>query len=117
MGKVTEDEMRCNCCGLYNVNEGFLKKVNEAREISKTAYVITSGCRCTKHNTAVGGHPKSMHLATELKECEACDIAANTDRKRFDILSGLIKAGFTHIGIAKTFIHVDNSPKKAIWLY
>ena len=45
------------------------------------------------------------------------DIHSNT---KFIIVSALIQAGFTRIGIAKTYIHVDDSPthsQKLIWLY
>jgi hypothetical protein len=36
------------------------------------------------------------------------------------IVRGLLDAGFTRIGIAKTFIHADDdaeSPQQVMWLY
>ena len=50
----------------------------------------------------------------------AADIKSRSSRNRSAILDGLIKAGFTRIGIGKTWIHVDNDPLKArrvTWLY
>ena len=48
----------------------------------------------------------------------AVDIACSDSVTRQKIVSGLIKAGFTRIGISKTFIHSDNDSKTdAIWLY
>ena len=48
----------------------------------------------------------------------AVDIACDDSVTRQKIVSGLIKAGFTRIGISKTFIHADNDLKTdAIWLY
>ena len=107
-------EFKCQCgkCGEHKMSQEFLDKLDDARSISKCSYVITSGYRCKAHNKAVGGHENSLH-----SKGEAVDILADTDRKRADILIGLIKAGFVHIGIAKDFIHVDYKNKKGCWLY
>jgi len=113
----TEDEFECSCCGLSNMSDEFIEKLDIARSYSKTPYKITSGSRCRKHNTEIGGHPKSLHIATIMHQAEACDILADTDRKRHDVLYGLFKAGFSHIGIGKKFIHVDISKRKGVWLY
>ena len=113
----TEKEFACPCCGLSNPSDEFIAKLDLARSISKIPYIITSGSRCRKHNSAVGGHKESLHIATIKHQSEACDILADTDRKRFLILFGLISAGFVHLGINKKFIHVDMSNKKGSWLY
>ena len=113
----TADEFSCRCCGLSNMSQEFIDKLDIARSFSKTPYIITSGSRCRLHNTDIGGHPESMHLATIVHESEACDISANTARKRHAILYGLFKAGFSHIGIGKDFIHVDISKRKGVWGY
>ena len=49
----------------------------------------------------------------------AVDISCTTSVQRTAIIQGLIKTGFTRIGIGKTFIHVDldNNKQSAIWLY
>ena len=94
---------------------GFLHKLDEARLLADTPFRITSGYRTTEHNAKVGGRVGSSHL----KGC-AVDIAANNSAQRSAIIQGLIKAGFTRIGIAKTFIHCDVDKEKdqdVIWLY
>ncbi len=74
---------------------------------------ITSGYRTVEHNARVGGTENSSHL-----KGMAVDIACADSVTRQKIVSGLIKAGFTRIGISKTFIHADNDTKTdAIWLY
>ena len=76
---------------------------------------VTSGCRCEAHNRAVGGKPGSAHLTGE-----AADIAATTGFHRFQVLSGLLSAGFKRIGLAKGFIHADvaeNLPAPTVWFY
>ena len=113
----TPNEFKCPCCGLLNVSTPFIIKLEEARNIAEIPFRITSGCRCKKHNEEVGGAEHSRHLCSKHIPATACDIKVNTDRRRFIIVRALQEAGFTHIGIGKDFVHVDNDRKKAIWLY
>lgn len=112
-----KSEFACNCCGLSNMSRRFMKLLDIARIYAKIPFVITSGSRCRKHNHDEGGHPESYHIATIKHESEACDIVANTDRKRYIIINSLMKAGFVHIGAAKEFIHVDLSETTGLFLY
>jgi len=99
-----------------NMTRDFLKKLDKARELSGCSYVISSGFRSEETNKRVGGVPNSSHL----KGC-AADIVCKDSGTRQKIISGLIKAGFTRIGISKkgNFIHCDTDKDKndAIWLY
>lgn len=92
----------------------FLHKLDEARTIADTPFRITSGYRTPEHNAKVGGRIGSSHI----KGC-AVDIAVNSSGQRSAIVCALIKAGFTRLGIGKTFVHVDADQQKtnAIWLY
>lgn len=93
----------------------FVKRLDTAREISQTAYIITSGYRSPEHNKKVKGLSNSSHLIGW-----AADIEAKDSRTRHRILKGLIEAGFNRIGISGAgFIHVDADPAKneAVWLY
>jgi len=92
----------------------FLHKLDDARTIAGIPFKITSGYRTPEHNAICGGKIGSSHL----KGC-AVDIAVNNSSQRSAIVQGLIKSGFTRLGIAQTFIHADldiNKPN-AIWLY
>lgn len=113
----TPDEFKCPCCGLLNVSTPFICKLEEARKIAGVPFKITSGCRCKKYNKKVGGVEHSLHLCTKYAPATACDIYSNIDRRRFIIVRSLIEAGFTHIGIGKDFVHVDNDQRLAMWLY
>lgn len=89
--------------------------LNDAREKANIPFVITSGFRCETHNKNEGGSETSSH-----PEGFAVDIKAKNSQERFKILEALILAGFTRIGIAKTFIHVDvdpNKPNQMVWVY
>ncbi len=117
----SEEEFRCNCgCELLNVSRSFLERLERARLRAGIPFKVQSGCRCEQHNKDEGGKEKSAHLTSETKECTACDIGARGSGPRFVILDSLFRVGFTRIGIAKSFLHVDEDPVKdpqVTWLY
>jgi zinc D-Ala-D-Ala carboxypeptidase len=98
-----------------NMDKEFLEMLDNAREIAGVPFVITSGFRTKAHNKKVGGKEDSAHLTGH-----AADIKVGGSRQRFKIVEACIQAGFTRIGIASTFVHVDNDTTKAaevIWTY
>ena len=104
---------------LPNVNNmcpKFLKKLDKARAIAGIPFFITSGYRSPQHNLDVGGVQDSAHT---LIPCKAVDIACDNSINRQKIIRALAKVGLTRrLGIAKSFIHTDDSQKTdAIWLY
>ena len=111
-----ETETECNCgCGSNNISKVLMKRLNTAREKAGVPFSITSGVRCAEWNEHEGGSETSSHL-----NGYAVDISVTSSHNRERILNGLISAGFTRIGIANTFIHVDVDPNKApnvCWLY
>ena len=119
----TEEETSCNCgCGENNVSEAFLHKLNRTRIMAKIPFIPTSFCRCKTHNKKEGGEEDSEHISDTESDvrCEAIDIKAKTSREKYLIVSAAMLAGFTRIGIAKTFIHLGNSDSKAqevVWTY
>jgi len=114
-------EFNCPCCGKNEMNQLFIDTLRVAREYSNTPFVINSGYRCEKHNKKIGGVSSSTHIVGA-----AADIHCTESRQRALILCGLLEAGFSRIGIAKTFIHVDmadrlegkdNKVEAVFWLY
>ena len=97
-----------------NMKKDFLKKLDKARAIADVPFKITSGYRSKETNKRVGGVSTSSHL-----KGLAADISCKDSTTRQKIVSALIQAGFTRIGIADTFIHCDTDKDKqdAIWLY
>jgi uncharacterized protein YcbK (DUF882 family) len=102
-----------------NMKKDFLVKLDDARGLAGIPFTITSGWRSRETNERLiregyKASKNSSHLAGV-----AVDIACNNSLNRIKIVSALIKAGFTRIGIAKTFIHVDSDITKndAQWLY
>jgi hypothetical protein len=102
-----------------NMTRDFLKKLDRARDIAKVPFKISSGFRTPQHNVNLReqGYKASAN-SSHLKGC-AADIVCKDSGTRQKIVDGLIQAGFTRIGIAKTFIHCDTDKDKndAIWLY
>ena len=98
-----------------NMDKDFLSILDNARDIAKTPFKITSGYRTKEHNVNVGGVEGSSHT-----KGVACDIACSDSRARYIIIQSLLEAGFTRIGIASNFIHVDSDCEKSqnvIWTY
>jgi len=110
-----ESEFACPCCGENEIVIELVTKLDDAREYAGIPFHINSGYRCRKHNKKVGGSRLSSH-----KKGLAADIRAKSSSDRFHIVRGLIKAGFTRIGIGKTYIHADideHKPQGIIYLY
>lgn len=104
-----------------NMDPKFLGLLDHARGIAGIEFKINSGYRTPEHNSKVGGKPRtptskgSSHLYGL-----AADINCDNSRDRSIILNALVDSGFTRIGIAKTFIHVDLDKSKSqnvCWLY
>ena len=93
----------------------FIDKLDKAREFANIPFIINSAYRSPEQNARVGGKPNSSHLRGL-----AVDIRANDSSTRYIVLNALIKVGFNRIGIASSFIHVDDDKEKAnnvIWTY
>lgn len=71
---------------------------------------ITSGHRCAQWNAVVGGTPMSQHRLI------AADISLHR-HKRQAVLRAARDARFTGLGLARTFLHVDQRAVPALWYY
>lgn len=110
-------EFLCPCheCA-YSVDPkmdpAFIARLDVARDIAHTPFVINSGRRCAAHNKAVGGKDDSAHVFGK-----AVDIRCAKSPERMSIVRALI-AEFNRIGIYKTHIHVDldeSKPQQVMW--
>ena len=100
---------------LDKMDKEFLFKLDRAREVAQIPFKINSAYRTPEHNAKIGGKPNSSHL-----KGLAVDISATDSRQRFIVLKALIEVGFNRIGVAKTFIHVDDDKDKSpevVWVY
>ena len=100
----------------------FLSMLDEARDCAGIPFVISrgGGFRTVEYNKQLikEGYPasrKSSHLLGL-----AADIYCTDSRSRFIILDALQEVGFSRLGVAPSFLHVDldtNKPQHRIWVY
>ncbi len=70
MGDLTRHfsrhELACRCgCGFYRSSRALLRALEAIREELGQPLHVSSGCRCSEHNRAEGGSPRSLHLRGE----------------------------------------------------
>lgn len=98
----------------------FLELLDEAREIAGIPFKITSGYRTKEYNEdLIRRNYKASKNSSHLKAL-ASDISVKDSKSRFIVFNSLLLAGFTRIGIADTFIHVDldtDKTQNVIWTY
>ena len=107
---------RCTpSCSLQDMNQEFMNKLDQLRELSGIPLVINSAFRSVQYEKSKGRNGTSAHVLGV-----AIDIRCNDSQNRFKVLEGALKLGFKRIGVANSFIHVDISKKHAqnvIWTY
>ena len=97
------------------MNANTLARLDTARDLAGIPFVLNSAYRSPAHDRSKGRSGTGAHTLGR-----AVDIRCNTDGNRFRIIQALMKAGFRRIGIAKTYIHADDSPnhtQNITWLY
>ena len=116
----TERACRCSKCRSsghpYEIHRPkLMERMELMRSMSNIPLVINSWCRCEEHNKESNGVDSSSHV-----DGWAVDIRCNWSRNKFKILKAAMQVGFTRIGVAKTFIHLDMDPSKppeVTWTY
>lgn len=101
-------------CEVKDMNEDFLVKLLLAQKIYGKKFKINCGYRSVAWDKKKGRNGLSSHC-----KGRAVDISCPYHNERLYIIHSLQLAGFARIGIAKTFIHVDDDPEKnpSMWLY
>lgn len=105
--KLEEFKCKCGKCDGGTMDPGTLARLDEARDLANTPFVVTSGYRCVAHNKAVGGKPNSAHTRGL-----AVDIKFSNGVQAFAILHALLAVGFVRVGYNQKhgFFHVDSDP-------
>ena len=100
----------------------FLSMLDEARDCAGIPFVISKGggFRTVAYNRQLikDGYPASRNSSHLLGL--AADIYCVDSQARFLILDALQEVGFTRLGVAPNFIHVDldtNKPQHRLWVY
>jgi len=120
-----DHELRCHCgCNLLPPIES-VERLYVLRMILRKPLPISSAARCWKQNRAAKGKAGSIHLpipsrqgAARMWGGGAFDIIANADFQ-MEILRVALMVGFVGIGLADTFIHLDDAARGKLtqWRY
>jgi len=109
----SKDEFDCQVTGNNEMKDEFIHKLDELREACGFPFVISSGYRDPSHpiearKAKAGTHAQGI----------AADIAVSGGAERYKIVSEAMRLGFTGVGVAKTFIHVDiRETTPVVWEY
>jgi zinc D-Ala-D-Ala carboxypeptidase len=88
--------------------------LDSLRSLIYKPFIINSAYRTKAHNEAIGGAPASAHMTGEAVDIRT--VGWGVEDKR-DFIIYARKLGFTGVGIAPTFIHIDIKPRIASWIY
>ncbi len=97
------------------MDKTLLEMLDEVRDKFDKPIHITSGYRTEAWNEQIGGVLGSSHT-----KGLAADLACENSSDRFDLINCILDVGFSRVGIAKNFIHIDIDPDKSqqvMWTY
>ncbi len=109
---------RCTpSCSIDDMNAGFLATLDKIREKAGIPLVITCAYRSVAHEKSKGRSGNSAHT-----KGLAVDIRCTNNSNRYKIINAAIACGINRIGIAGTYIHIDQGdqvglPKDVSWMY
>ena len=113
----TREEFVCQATGENEIEDELILALDELREACGFPFVITSGYRSPEHpielrKTKAGTHAQGI----------AADIKVTDGTQRFKIVEEAIKMGFSGIGVAGVFVHVDirdldGNESPVMWTY
>jgi uncharacterized protein YcbK (DUF882 family) len=109
----TLSEFNCKETGENRMNMEFLEKLDKLREACGFPFSITSGYRSPQHSIERKKSTPGTHTLGI-----AADIIVADGSQRFIITEQAIALGFSGIGVADDFIHVDTrKTTPVLWCY
>ena len=96
-------EFNCQETDENEMQDEFLMKLDKLREACGFPFVVTSGFRSTNHSNERHKEKAGTHA-----QGIAADIRAISGKEKYKIIEQAIALGFAGIGVAGTFIHVDD---------
>jgi zinc D-Ala-D-Ala carboxypeptidase len=109
----TLEEFDCQHTGENRMEQDFLDKLDALREHCGFPFVITSGYRSPDHPLEAVKEIPGTHA-----QGIAADIKITNSARRYAIIKAALEHGFTGLGVAGDFIHVDTrGTVPVIWTY
>ena len=113
-------ELRCTCCGENKMDQSYLVRLQDIREIFGTPMTLTSAYRCPDHNERISAMKSRTGPHTTGR---AVDVAVS-HKDALRLIRIALERGITGIGIKQhgdgRFIHLDDlsdGVRPHIWSY
>jgi uncharacterized protein YcbK (DUF882 family) len=107
------EEFACQETGENEISEEFVHALDALRFEAGFPFVITSGYRSPRHSIEAKKQTPGQHTTGR-----AADIAVADGSQRYRLVAAAVKLGFSGIGVAKGFVHVDTRTTiPVIWTY
>ena len=105
------NEFECPCCHQVKIHPVLLDKLQRLRDIIDGPIYITSGYRCRRENSRVGGVPHSYHLYGMAADVYSKMVSLE------ELLDLAAQVGFKGIGYypKRGFLHLDIREKPRFW--
>lgn len=105
----SDKELQCKCgCNGLKLNSIFDTKLTALRQNLNAPMLVNSCCRCKKHNEAVDGNARSLHVYDEPfhKTNGTCAIDIKRGKDDLKLLLEAWDSDWS-IGVTPTFFHFD----------
>ena len=113
MKYFTREEFNCQHTGENRMEQDFLDKLDQLRDNCGFPFVITSGYRSPSHPIEAKKDVPGTHA-----QGIAADIKITSSAQRYSIIKAALEHGFTGLGVAGDFIHLDTrGTVPVIWTY
>lgn len=112
----TREEFACHDgCGFDTIDPALVAALEWLRESIGKPIQILSGCRCPKHNQAVGGEPNSQHMLGKAADIRVIGMTA----RELYAAANQPHIAFRGFGVDdyRNFLHVDVRMAPAHWCY
>jgi len=118
--EATDSKSICSCCGTGGLSISILIVLEQIRQLAGKPVVISSGARCAKYNTSIGGSKNSEHKSTDddtLSDAVDIHVSDMSTKELHLLVKGLPYANLLGIGYypKQGFVHVDTRGFAARW--
>ena len=97
------EDFNCQETGENKMNVDFIHRLDELREACGFPFIITSGYRSPSHSIESRKEKPGTHA-----QGYAADIKTTGGSQRYKIIEQALLLGFSGVGVARGFIHVDD---------
>lgn len=106
------EEFDCKETGENFMVTRFIDLLDTLREDCNFAFHVNSGFRSKTHSAEINKEKPGMHT-----KGLAADIRVEGGWQRFTLVAKAIEHGFTGIGVAHGYIHLDLRETPTMWVY